>query len=124
MINRIVAICLIGTVLAGCKADEVAAAKYAAPEVTNVGTFDGCEVKYVDRGYQINSFYLAKCASTATLTQNYIVQQGKASVFQRRTQIIDEVEKLKKEQQQLDDTIAVLKAKLTPEELSALGLSK
>lgn len=38
------------------------------PEIVQIGTFDGCNVSYVNRGYQVNSFYIAKCNNTETRT--------------------------------------------------------
>ena len=38
------------------------------PEIVQIGTFNGCNVSYVNRGYQVNSFYIAKCNNTETRT--------------------------------------------------------
>ena len=38
------------------------------PEIVQIGIFDGCNVSYVNRGYQVNSFYIAKCNNTETRT--------------------------------------------------------
>lgn len=38
------------------------------PEIIQIGTFEGCKVSYVNRGYQSNSFYLAKCDNVETRT--------------------------------------------------------
>ena len=38
------------------------------PEIVQIGTFNGCNVSYVNRGYQVNSFYIAKCNNAETRT--------------------------------------------------------
>ena len=38
------------------------------PEIVQIGIFNGCNVSYVNRGYQVNSFYIAKCNNTETRT--------------------------------------------------------
>jgi len=38
------------------------------PEIVKIGIFNGCNVSYVNRGYQVNSFYIAKCNNTETRT--------------------------------------------------------
>jgi hypothetical protein len=38
------------------------------PEIVQIGTFNGCNVSYVNRGNQVNSFYIAKCNTTETRT--------------------------------------------------------
>ena len=38
------------------------------PEIVQIGTFNGCNVSYVNRGNQVNSFYIAKCNNTETRT--------------------------------------------------------
>lgn len=46
-------ICILAAVLlVGCsqRTDEQAKAMLTNPDINNVGTFDGCEVKFVDRG--------------------------------------------------------------------------
>lgn len=41
---------------------------FKQPEITQIGTFDGCNVSYVNRGNQSVSFYIAKCNNTETRT--------------------------------------------------------
>lgn len=52
------------TLLAGCGKTETPEVQQQLdhPRVSVVGTFDGCEVKYVDRFYKEKSFYIARCA--------------------------------------------------------------
>ena len=38
------------------------------PEIVTIGIFGGCNVSYVNRGNQVNSFYIAKCNNTETRT--------------------------------------------------------
>lgn len=38
------------------------------PEIVQIGIFAGCNVSYVNRGNQVNSFYIAKCNNTETRT--------------------------------------------------------
>lgn len=89
------------------------------PEVSDVGTFDGCEVKYVNRGYRDDSFFLAKCGDTATQTSIYA--QGKTTA--RVTSITQQINTLNAEKQALEkveaDRQSALK-KLSPEERAAL----
>ena len=109
--------------LAGCsqRSAEQAEAMLTNPDINFVGVYDGCEVKYVDRGYQVKSFYLAKCGGTTTTTRNYSEQVGKTTEFRRSTAITQEIEKLEAEK-----AVAVTKEKalekLTHEEKSVLGI--
>ena len=107
--------------LAGCRSDEEAKAMLAKPDVIDVGTFEGCEVKFVDRGYQNSSFYLAKCGSTATLTRNWTQQNGKSSTFRRSTVITQEIEKLQAEKAAAEVKEKALD-KLSADERTALGI--
>jgi major membrane immunogen (membrane-anchored lipoprotein) len=108
--------------LSGCgRTDEQAKAMLSSPEVINVGTYEGCEVKYIDRGYQTQSFYLAKCGNTNTVSRSWEEQHGKSRTFRRSTTITQEIEKL-----QVEKTAAETKEKaldkLSAEERAALGL--
>ena len=114
-------------VLFGCDEDEqIKQAKKAKPEVVNVGVFDDCNVKYVDRGYAELSFYLAKCetanSTTTTTTKNYYVPQGKTRVFRRSTVISEEIQKLQEEKEAAELQEKAL-SKLSTEEKKSLGLS-
>jgi len=59
--------------LSGCNEEMI-----ANPDIINVGTYEGCAVKYIDRGAQSRSFYIAKCESQSTTTSQQI-QSGKSS---------------------------------------------
>jgi major membrane immunogen (membrane-anchored lipoprotein) len=118
------AICILAAVLlVGCggRTDEQAKAMLSNPDVNEVGTFDGCEVKYVDRGYHAYSFYIARCGNTTTATRNYTEQSGKTTVNRRSTVIAQEIQKLEAEK-----AAAVTKEKalekLSPEEKALLGV--
>jgi hypothetical protein len=104
--------CLAVIFLVGCEEDP----KVKNPVVYDVGTFNDCDVTYVDRGSDYRSFYMAKCGKTATTTQTY--SSGKSSY--RRTVIVDEAA--------LDSEMKTLQAKkdalnkLSKEDRAALGL--
>ena len=42
--------------LSGC--DEEKKALFANPAIVDVGEYDGCSVKYVNRGWDLQSFYI------------------------------------------------------------------
>lgn len=92
------------------------------PDITLIGVYEGCEVKYVDRGRSYDSFFMAKCGDTSTTTTetggkhssritNITTKMSKAD--QERA----EAERRAAEQKRLKD--AALE-KLTVEELKAL----
>lgn len=117
--------------LAGCSSPEEqarAAELMRNPEVTVAGTFDGCEVKFVNRYYRDQSFYLARCGATSAITQQYMESQGKSSVSRTRVTITQELAELDKRREALKaESDAAEKreaaiAKLSPEERTALGL--
>lgn len=110
------------TLLVGCgRSDEEIAQLQREPSVQSVGIIDGCEVKFVDRGYQIHSFYIAKCGATTTTTTNYEETQGKSRVFRRSTVIAQEIAKLDKERAESQKIEDALKD-VSPEKRKALGL--
>lgn len=102
--------------LSGC--DEEKKALFANPSILDVGEYDGCSVKYVNRGWDSQSFYIARCGNTTTTTNNAMVKSGKYTVLRRRTAITMEEQeiaaRLKTKQEALN--------KLTTEERTALGL--
>ena len=104
------------------KEEALAQKLQSTPELVEVGTFDGCTVKYVNRYYRDRSFYLARCQDTTTLTQQYMESQGKTQVARTRVQITQEMAQLEKERDALDKKESALK-KLTPAERQALGLT-
>lgn len=109
--------------LAGCggRSEDEIARLQREPLVQSLGVIDGCDVKYVDRGYQIHSFYLAKCGATTTTTVNYEEAQGKSRVFRRSTVIAHEIEQLQKEQTESQRIESALKD-VSPAKRKALGL--
>jgi hypothetical protein len=124
---KLLAVVLIGAVaLTGCEESEHAKALMANPEITVVGTFDGCTTKYVNRGYDNLSFYQSKCGDTVATTSNFTVSHGKSSSFERRVAITQQIAKLQEEQKAIDADLAVRHealSKLSPAERSALGLA-
>jgi uncharacterized protein YcfL len=114
---------VIALMLVGCgeRTAEQANAMISNPDINFVGVYDGCEVKFVDRGYQIKSFYIAKCGNTNTVTQNHNEQSGKTTVFRRSTVITQEIEKLQAEKAVAETKEKAL-AKLSNEEKSLLGV--
>jgi hypothetical protein len=120
--KRVIGI-LTAVLLVGCggRTDEEAKGLLSAPAVNFVGVYEGCEVKYVDRGYQTKSFYIAKCGNTTTATRNYNEQSGKTTVFRSSTVITQELEKLQAEKAAAETKERALE-KLTPTERAALGI--
>jgi uncharacterized lipoprotein NlpE involved in copper resistance len=118
----ILVLCVLMLVLMLTGCNEQQEALRAAPETSKVGTFDGCEVSFVNRGYQDNSFYMAKCpGNSTTTTRNYAVKSGKASVFKRSTVIAQEIEALQVEKTETESKEKALE-KLSPAERKLLGL--
>ena len=109
--------------LSGCggRTREQAQAMITNPDVNFVGVYDGCEVKFIDRGYHDQSFFIAKCGDTTTLTRNYTEKQGKSTVNRRSTVITQEIEKLEAEKSAVIAKERAL-SKLTIEEKKALGV--
>lgn len=126
MNKLIIALALGCIALAGCSSDaEIAAieAKVKNPPITKVGVFEGCEVSFVDRHYQSQSFYMAKCPGSAvTVTNNYTEQSGKTQIARTRTSITQEIASLQKELADVSQAELKERAlkKLTPDELAAL----
>lgn len=74
--------------LAACgRTQSEAQALYHDPQIIDQGTFDGCQVSYVDRGYEKVSFYIARCDNTTTTTRTWTETQGKTSVTRHSTVI-------------------------------------
>lgn len=116
--------------LAGCEEDDRRIAKLmATPEIVKIGVFEDCNVSFVNRGTNFNSFYLARCpAEASTTTRNYEEQSGKTRISRRDTSIVSGVSE--EEQRRIDEEIARQKriqkikesalSKLTPEEANVL----
>jgi hypothetical protein len=109
--------------LSGCggRTTEQAQAMLTNPDINFVGVYEGCEVKFIDRGFHDRSFYIAKCGDTATLTNNYTEKQGKSTVNRRSTVITQEIEKLQKEKSIVETKEKAL-SKLSDEEKKLLGV--
>ena len=107
--------------LLGCEETDRAKALNANPVVVDIGTFDGCSVKFVNRGWKDDSFYIARCDTTVTQTRHWDERQGKTTVHRQSTMITKEIEKLQAEKAAAETKEKAI-AKLTPEERTALGL--
>jgi len=106
--------------LTGCTEKEEALR--ANPETAAIGTFDGCEVSFVNRGYNELNFYMAKCpGNSTTTTRNFRVPSGKSTVARRSTVIVQEIEALMSEKIETEAKEKVLE-KLSPAERKVLGL--
>ena len=116
MTYRILMVLAAVVALTGCDHHEEAAALLAKPEITAVGEFDGCAVKYVNRGYKIDSFFIARCTDTTVTTRNYTEQSGKTSVARRITVIEREFTPTN---EQIKESAL---SKLTAEERDVLGV--
>lgn len=108
--------------LSGCESEGTTQLK-SNPQIVNIGTIEGCEVKYVNRGYKDNSFYIAKCNGTQTTTENYTERTGKNNTERTHTAITYEIQKLQKEAADIEMRNKALE-KLTPSEKEALGIKQ
>lgn len=113
---RILMVLAAALALSGCKEDDDAAALRAKPEITDIGEIDSCNVKFVNRGYSRDSFFIARCPGAAITTRNYTERSGKTSVARRITVI----------EREFTPTDAQIKesalSKLTDEERAVLGV--
>ncbi len=114
---KILAICIVGFALAGCESDE----KFANPEIKSVGTFQGCDVSFVDRGYLYNSFYIATCSSAVVTTGH---TGGKNSTPMANVQNISGLTQEEKDLilKNRDSARQSALSKLSDEEKSVLGV--
>jgi hypothetical protein len=155
---QFVAMMAVAVAAVGCSSPEEAVAqikeqteakvkaehKKTHPEVTVVGTFDGCEVKYYDRGNYTENFFISKCVgevSSDTTTQTSlqrvgggkfahyeskmdITQEQKlAAIDAKKAALMAEQERIIKEEvEKKNNLIKKAKEKLSSEELEALGL--
>lgn len=109
--------------LTGCKEEDELLKN---PQTKDIGTFEGCDVKYVDRGYQSKSFYLAKCPGNKTShTTTWLETQQKSLVNRQNIAVTDDVqcdtpEQAKAKAEDAAKSAAI--AKLTPVERKLLGL--
>lgn len=116
MMKKLIFIAIV-TLMVGC--DSTPDPKMTNPVVIDIGTFDDCRVKYIDRGELYNNFYLAKCGNTTTSTQIYSI--GKSTAV--KTVIVDEssIEDLENKLATLKRKEAAL-AKLSEEDKVAIGI--
>lgn len=106
--------------LFGCNEKEEAL--LASPKVTSIGEFEGCDVKFVNRGYETRSFYLAHCdAPSSTVSDIYSYQQGKVTKYATKlSSVTKEVEC--DEECQKQKLIASALKKLSKQEREILGI--
>ena len=105
----------------GSRTTEEARALLSKPDIITLGTFDGCEVKYVDRGFREQSFYLAKCGNTSTTSRFWLEQQGKTQVTRTSTVITQDIDKLQAEKIKAEQFEQAM-SKLSPQDKKALGI--
>jgi hypothetical protein len=91
------------------------------PKIEQIGTFDGCDVVFVDRGYDKASFFMAKCGNTSTITNNQTLFSDTSQFSKRSTVITQTIEKLQKEKAEALAREAVL-SKLSDAEKAAIGI--
>ena len=119
--------------LTGCGDRDRADALLAKPETQLIGEFEGCQVSFVNRGYDSTSFYMAKCPGEATTTtKNSFHMSGKVRVSDRSTAIVQSTQDLqadlaaqKKKVEELEAQLQLKTqalSKLTDKEKAALGL--
>lgn len=112
---RVVMILSVMVSLTGCFGQEQAVL-LVKPEITEIGEFDGCTVKFVNRGYNIDSFFIARCSDTTVTTRNYTEQSGKTTTARRITVIENEFTPTK---EQVKESAL---SKLSAEERAVLGV--
>lgn len=101
--SKIGCICVSMFVLSGCNEEMI-----ATPDIINVGTYEGCSVKYIDRGAQSRSFYFAKCESQSTTTTQQI-QSGKTSYQTATISVQAPTTQIDPKQQKIDELEQQLK---------------
>lgn len=124
----VVGILILGILsIGGCQAEQDAEIKKAVlknkPEIIEMGVHEGCNVKYINRGVRDDSFFIAKCDNTQTLTQQYSVSSGKSSNHQTRVSITQQLDQLQTQANELRLKQEAIK-KLSPEERKALGIAE
>ena len=76
--RALVRVCAVVFLLTGCAESEEAKRLAKDPELVDIGVFEGCTVKYVNRYYESRSFYLARCGETVATTR--MMSSGKTSM--------------------------------------------
>lgn len=74
----LVRVCAVVFLLTGCAESEEAKRLAKDPKLVDIGVFEGCTVKYVNRYYESKSFYLARCGETVAATR--MMPSGKTSM--------------------------------------------
>lgn len=106
--------------LFGC--NEEKEALLATPQITSIGEFEGCDVKFVDRGYETKSFYLAHCdVSSSTVSDVYSFHQGKSTKYATKLSSVTKEVECDEECQKQKLIVSALK-KLSKQEREILGL--
>jgi hypothetical protein len=105
--------------LTGCEEDDARTAKLTKPIIVDIGVVEGCSVKFIDRGWRDDSFYIAKCGTTTVQTYQYA--SGKSHVMQATITDMAAIDEQLKQLQRLQDTKAALE-KLSPHEKELLGI--
>ena len=105
--SKIGYICVAMFALSGCNEEKI-----ANPDIINVGTYEGCSVKYIDRGDRDRNFYIAKCESpTVTATQQ--IQSGKTSYQTATIAVQTPSEPVDPKQQKIRLTLSKIKYTFT-----------
>lgn len=115
--------------------EKIREEKLNNPVVKTIGVFDGCEVKFYERGYTTENFYIARCSNSKTNTTTSFDRTGgkyprdipRVSITQEIEEVnknIDELNKKKSDlvQKQKQEIVDSAKQKLSKEEMEAIGL--
>lgn len=105
--------------LLGC--DKIDRALLTEPNIESIGTFNGCEIVFVDRGYDKVSFFMAKCDGAVTTTNNKTLLSDTSQFSRRSTVITKEIDRLQREKIDALAREAAL-SKLTEADKSAIGI--
>ena len=113
---------LAAAALSGCNEEKIQ--KQIKPDIKEISEVDGCVVKYVDRGYLSDSFYIARCPGLGETVTTTSQTGGKGNVLRTLvTRTETAAEQAAREQKEEDERQkkAALN-KLTVEERRLLGL--
>jgi hypothetical protein len=116
--------------IVGCSNPQEIAAKeqkLTNPDVTLIGTFDGCEVKYYERSEYnlVKNFYIAQCEGKSIAVTRFF-QQGKSigsdtNITTEKMTTLEKVEKLNILKKQSADLEKVINEEKTADINKALG---
>lgn len=110
------------TLLSGCNIGDREAELRANPKIVPIGVIDGCNVKYVDRGYASDSFYISVCQPGVTASAGWTIKSGKSTTQRSSITVTKEIEQLQAEKDAIDARSRAME-KLTPAERAALGIN-